>query len=304
MLKRKGRIYLWSFAYLLVLLSFITPVMVLTVSFTLVPMLYLYVKLGWKRFAIHALVIHLIVFLLVWKFAVIIFAVSAFFMIPTIVMGNLYRRGAGARTVVTAGIVTMIAELLLALLISTTMGFDLNETMKNSVHDTLDLMPESLRDQISNSMVDDLIDIAIQMIPLYMIGAAFYFVSIGHTLSRRLLNATGERILSMPPVREWRLPKSLVWYYLIAIVLELFVNLKSNSLLTSVMINMYPLLMVAFSIQAIGLMFYIAYVKRWNLALPIVSIVLLVFIPPLMNLLSIVGVFDVAFPIRERLNKH
>jgi uncharacterized protein YybS (DUF2232 family) len=127
---------------------------------------------------------------------------------------------------------------------------------------------------------------------------------VSHGISRWLLNKTGEGIPGLRPMREWMLQKSLVWIYLVVFVLDLFVNPASISLISTLLMNAMPLLMLAFAIQAICFLFFVAHTNKWKPILPIVAIILVCFMPPLFIVYSLLGVFDVAFPIRERFKKN
>ena len=50
----------------------------------------------------------------------------------------------------------------------------------------------------------------------------------------------------MPPARDWRLPRIMVTYYLIVIVLQLFVPLGDQSFMGVALLNLLPLLRFAF----------------------------------------------------------
>jgi uncharacterized protein YybS (DUF2232 family) len=96
------------------------------------------------------------------------------------------------------------------------------------------------------------------------------------------------------------LPKSFIWIYVIALVLEMFAKDTKSTVFTLVL-NLLPLLSTAFAIQAIAFLFFVAHAKGWNKVLPILGIVLLLVFPPAFFLLSLLGVFDVAFPVRDRI---
>ena len=62
--------------------------------------------------------------------------------------------------------------------------------------------------------------------------------------------------------------------------------------------NLIPLLTFAFAVQAISFLFYVVHVKNWNRALPLIGIALAFVMP---GIVSLLGVFDVAFDLRRRL---
>lgn len=279
--------------------------MFITVGLMMVPVLCMYVKASVKQFAAHFTISLIVVFfatgmVLPGWFSALLIATALFFLPPVIQMGNLYKKKANARTVITAGTVTLLVELLLSLVIGYWFGFNFIAKMKQYMRESLESLP-SLKTMIPMDP-DQIVQITAQMLPVYMIGFSLFYVVVTHWISRRLLMRTGEHIPGFKPAREWMLPKAFVWLYLVSLLLEYFVS-DTNSILYMLLLNSSPLLSFAFAIQGIAFLFYIAYQKKWNNALPITGIILFIVFPPSYFILSLLGVFDVAFSIRNRTAK-
>ncbi|MBD0382235.1 DUF2232 domain-containing protein [Paenibacillus sedimenti] len=294
---------LWSVVTIVVLLSLMTPFIIFTVSFLMVPVLMLYVKSSTKRFALLYVLSLLIVYVLTALHGIFLLSVSLFFLPPVLVMGNLYKRKAAARTVLTAGTVTLLAESLISLVIGYALGFDPIAKFKQFMMDYVTAMPPALRELLPKDQ-DWYVNLIVQVIPLYFIFFALFYAFVSHGISRWLLNKTGEGIPGLRPMRERMLPRSFVWIYLLAFVMDLFVDPASSSLIATLLMNLLPLLVLAFAIQAICFLFFIAHANKWKPILPISAIVLVCFMPPFLFVYSLLGVFDVAFPIRERFKKN
>lgn len=296
----------WSVATILLLLSVITPLSIVTFCLLMIPVIVQFVKLDTKRFLLHYGVSLVIVYVLTssvlggWA-GILLVSMSLFFLPPVIQMGNLYKKRAPARTVLTAGTVTLLAELLLSLVVSYLFGFNLIDKIKQFMQESINTLPDQLKGMIALDQ-DMLIQLMSQMLPLYMIGISLVLVVIAHWLSRKILNRSGESIPAFKPMREWMLPRSFVWYYMIALFMEFFVK-DTNSIFFTILINLLPLLTAAFAIQALAFLFFVAHMNRWNRTLPIAGIVLLLIFPPAYFIFSMLGVFDVAFPIRERMTR-
>lgn len=300
---RSWQSIIWSAVTILSLLSLMTPFIIFTFSFLMIPVLMLYVKSSTKRFVISYAISLLVVYLLTQWHGISLMSVSLFFLPPVLVMGNLYKRKAAARSVLTAGIVTILAESLLSLLIGYSLGFDPVAKFKNFMMASIASMPPGIREVLPKDQ-DWYVNFIVQVIPLYLIFVALFYTFVTHGISRWLLNKTGEGIPGLRPMREWMLQKSLVWIYLVVFVLDLFMNPSSNSLIPTLMMNAMPLLMLVFAIQAICFLFFVSHVNRWKPVLPIVAMIIVCFMPPLFIVYSLLGVFDVAFPIRERFKKN
>lgn len=295
----------WTLLHLLLLLSVFSPLAVITVAFIMLPIVILFVQLSLPKFiGFYAAGLLVLIALFQW-FGVVAGILSLFFLPTSIVMGLLYKRASSARRVLISGTLTMLAELLLTLLIATLFGFNVITEMKQFMAESLAALPESMKSYLTADAQDQIIRLITQLLPLYFICFSGFCVAVTHTLGRRILNKAGARIPGLRPVREWMLPKSLVWYFLIALVLDFFISSQTDdNIVTMILRNIIPLLTLAFSIQAIAFLFYVAHVKRWNLALPIAGIIAVIVFPFVQYIFSVLGVLDVAFSIRQRMTKN
>lgn len=304
---RKPRLLGWSILYVILVLSImLPPINLITASLLMVPVLVMYVRLGTQRFLIHYLIcLAVVYFIAAWLLAgwlgVLLVSVSLFFLPPVLQMGNLYKKKAPARSVLTAGTVTLLGELLLALVVSYLFGLNPVGKMKQFMIDSVHTLPSQLQNMVELDL-GTLVQLMVQMLPLYMIGFSLFYVVVSHWLARKALVRAGESIPAFRAVKDWMLPKSFVWFYLIALLMELVVR-DTSSVIFSLLLNLLPLLTAAFAIQAIAFLFYVAHINRWNKTLPIAGIIVLLFFPPAYFLFSLLGVFDVAFPIRDRLTR-
>lgn len=306
--REQKSLWLWSGLFLLVLLLSMTFFAVFTVHIMMTLIVILFVRLSRAQFIgvyAGALALTYIVpmSLGIGILGLVAIIPALFFLAPAIVMGTLYKRNAPAKSTVTGGILAMLAQLLLLLIILTLMQVDvfgsLETFMRDSMADTMALLQLELS--------ADIIDVTMQAIkssvPMFLIGISFYYAVITHWISRALLNRAGHKLPGMPPVREWMLPKSLVWVYLVALLLELVIRPDFDSSLYVLLFNLLPLLRFAFFIQGVSFLAYVAYRKRWSKGLPIVAFVLAILLFPVQQLLSLLGVFDAAFPLRDKFLK-
>lgn len=278
-----------------------TPFGALTALFLMIPVLMLYMYLQEKVFAAIYIGLLAAMFLLTGEFGLSIVLFSLFFAIPAIVMGICYKRNLPASTVITFGILVIIVELTLMIIIISAFGPNVMEWIKQFIEESISTVPEQLQQGWDDNFISFVVTMMARMLPVYMFFFALVYVFVTHSLSRQFLRTTGISIAKLPPIKQWMLPRSLVWYYLIALVIDLFIDPTSGSLIVTVLWNVIPILTFAFVVQAISFLFYLADVKRWNIALPIAGIVVALFLP---SIVSLLGVFDIAFKLRNHLKKH
>lgn len=299
----KGRSFalVWCIINTLMLLSFITPLLIITMNFVMVPALVLFTKLEWKKSVLFYAISLAAVSAITGFSGLFLCLISLFFLPPAIVMGRLYRKESSARSVIVGGTVTLLAEFLIGLLFSYASGFRPMDRVKEFIQSSVDSLPDVLRNSVNQAALDLAIHYFLQIIPLLLIIASVFYTVIGHGVGRWVLRKNGLQVKGLPPVREWMLPRSMVFYLVIVTICDMFISIESNSFFSMVVWNLLPILTIAFTVQAISFLFFVAHAKKWTVALPVVAIVLVGVLPFLVYLYCIMGMLDVLLPIRKRI---
>ncbi|GIP47966.1 hypothetical protein D3C76_70800 [compost metagenome] len=294
----------WSAAYLLLLLSLATPLTVITMFFLIVPGILLYTTLSTRVFLVHVAVVWLAASLI---FGPVILLQAVYFIIPSIVMGYLYKKRVPAFRTIMTGAGTILLEFLLVLLISTVFfDFNLATAIEDLVNSAMapftNVADSSLAGGIvwSPEMSQQFSSLTVRMIPFTMIVCSLLIAAVAHAISRPTLSSLGHAVPKLPPIRDWRLPRSLIWYYLIGVLLQWFGGeAVQQGFMGTILLNLMPLLQFLFMVQTASFFFFAAYHRKWNPVIPILLIVAMLFIPPL----RIVGILDIAFPLRDMITR-
>ncbi|MCM3747930.1 YybS family protein [Paenibacillus pasadenensis] len=299
-MKTGGKSIMWSVTALLLLVSIGVPLLnVLTVTLLMVPYVVLYTTLSKKVFAAHLIPVWLIAYFIVGPAPLI---VGLFFLVPAIVMGHYYRSDKPVRARMTAVMISIVGIILLELFI-----FDvvLDLSVIGALQDQLRAAANQVAEQgvsgelWTSEMTDQLVNATVQVIPQALLLSAFMLTAVAQYISRKVLASQGVQVKGLPPAHEWRVPRILVTYYLIVLVIQLFVPANDGSFMATALFNLVPLLRFVFTVQAIGFFFFLAHQKRWPKGVPVIIGVLLLLFPPL----SLIGVLDAAFPIRKSFQK-
>ncbi|MBO9598709.1 MAG: DUF2232 domain-containing protein, partial [Cohnella sp.] len=218
----------WSAAAILILLSILTPLNVVSSLLMMTPFVVLYTMLKPGAFAAHVVPIAAIAFLLAGSYGPVVVTLGLFFLVPSVVMGHLYKKGKPAKTVVITGFVVILAELLLELAIFSSQ-LDFKDEVKS-------LLTESLKQFETNGMFTagwaaksaaSLTDALITALPMMLLLTAFFFTTVTHGLSRKALRTVGVEAPALPKAKEWMMPRSLVLYYLIASIASFIMTEES-----------------------------------------------------------------------------
>ncbi|MEW9107385.1 DUF2232 domain-containing protein [Paenibacillus sp.] len=297
---------LWAIVALVLLLSILQPIQVLTMSFMAVPFVMLYATQSRQGFALITAAVLAIVYVLMGKAGIYVAVSALYFIIPGIVIGQMFKGRKPALSVFVAGTVTFLIESLVLFVVAKwVLDFNVYEFVIEMLNYGMVGVEQSalFPTQVTAEMKQQFALLMSKMVPFMMIVSALYMGTITYAISRRLLTAQGHDVQKMKPVHQWMLPKSLVVYYFIVVILD-FVGPKStDSFLTMILLNLAPLLQLAFVVQGIAFLFFFAHMRKWGKLLPIVITIAALFIPLLYSLLRIVGLVDLVLPLRKFMSK-
>ena len=299
---------MWAIIYLLALLSLLTPLSAITLLIMVVPVAVLYASLRVSVFWFHVLPVWAILGLISMPsgLAPYTLLLAFYFLLAGIVMGHLYKKRAPALQTILAGAGTLLFMLLILLTGAKLIwDFDLSAYISDFVHDTFDPVlavaevNPSLGEQWNPDFLFELSNQTVLMIPFGMTVSSLALAAITHAIARPILSSMGAAAPKLPPARDWRLPRALIFYYFVVLIVDMFTSNSDGGFLNTIVLNMLPLLQLCFTVQAIGFWFFVGHVKKWHRALSVLMAIA-TFIFPVMR---IVGIIDLAFPLREYITR-
>ena len=111
-----------------------------------------------------------------------------------------------------------------------------------------------------------------------------------------VLKRLGVDIPKFPPFREMRLPKAVLWYYLVVLIVTLFFELDQGTFAFMVFANATIVLRGLLFLQGISLIHFYFYEQKW----PKWAVILAtIFAFPLQSFVLLFGVLDLGFNIRS-----
>ncbi|MCG7408367.1 YybS family protein [Paenibacillus sp. ACRRX] len=296
----------WAAAALVLLLSIGNQVQILTMSFIAVPFVILFTTLSVRAFVMHVAPLLVIAFLLFGQLGSIVVLTSFYFIIPGIVMGYMFKRKRPGWNVFSAGTLTFLVESLILLAVATlVMKFNMADFLTSQINESLQTLKDTtaISSEWTTDMTDTFVRTISSMIPLMLIMSSLYMGTITYAISRRLLTAQGVEVNKMKSIKHWMLPKSFLLYYLVTLILELVITKNSGSFINLILLNLLPLLQLAFIVQGISFLFFLSDAKGWNKTIPVILTIVMLFVPFLHVLVRYVGLFDLAFPLRKMVFK-
>lgn len=134
------------------------------------------------------------------------------------------------------------------------------------------------------------------MIPSSITLSVFLFSFIMVSIAYTLFNRLGMNVQKFGQFSSLRMPKAILWYYLIVLTVNLFVQPEAGSNLEMIMLNLSVVLWVLLTIQGVAFLFYTIEAFNYPKLIKILT-VLISF--PMYSFVLLIGIIDLGFNIRE-----
>ena len=179
---------------------------------------------------------------------------------------------------------------------------DAIEQFKDAVKESIKLA-ENMGQPIPPDKIEDInsaMELFDVMIPSVFLISSLAVMLIIITVNFPLLRKLGIQSAKFPPFRNWKLPQSIVWYYLITLILMIFTKPEIGTYLHWALYNLFYVLQLLLVVQGFSFIYFFAHLKKWPKGL-LILITVLSF--PLVNVVRILGIIDLGFDLRQRLQR-
>ncbi|NWK71359.1 YybS family protein [Bacillus paramycoides] len=134
---------------------------------------------------------------------------------------------------------------------------------------------------------------------LVMVSLCFSWITV--MISGSVLRKLKYDITAWPKFKDIQLPKSIVWYYVIFILLSTFMKVEPTSYLHMVFSNLYVIFAMLLVFQGLTFIAFVAHRKGFTKGVPIISFIVCMFIPMLFPLVTILGIIDLGISLRSKM---
>ena len=224
-----------------------------------------------------------------------------------VIMGFFYRRKEPAQAIAASAVTYMISIVLLLFISIQFLGLNLIETANQAYNETIKTFESSIKqfgnDKEAAKQIELLNEQFKQAQYLYP-TAIVIFSGITAFLNHLLAKPVLRRIIQIPslkPFRDMRLPQSMIWIYLLTILLSL-APVEEGSIYYSILLNASLIMGFVLIIQGFSFVFYFCHAKKLPTVLPVLFLIIGLF-SPLLYLVRILGIIDIGFNLRERVKK-
>jgi len=142
-----------------------------------------------------------------------------------------------------------------------------------------------------------------QLIPSILLMSAATVALVNQWAAGHVLRRLGVPARRLAPLKDWRLPRSLLYYYLASAVLLLIPGVRDVAWLANVAWNGQALLSMLFIVQGLSLVFFLADARGWSPWVARAVVILLFLFPYLSLILSLAGIVDLATRMRDVIRR-
>ncbi|HZG73079.1 MAG TPA: YybS family protein [Chondromyces sp.] len=227
-----------------------------------------------------------------------------------VVMGSLIRKKYGKLSIYMAGSLVFLANLIVQYVVSI-LFFNINfisdfsrmfeESFAQSIH-MMERLGQPVPEQMERQFTETL-DYIQAIMPSLLVMVSFFLVLLFILVNFPILKRLGVQVQQWKPFKEWQLPKSILWYYLLTIVAALILPPERGTTWYIAFVNLSFMLQILLFIQGLSFIYFYADIKKWPKALPIFLTIFSILFSPFLYVVRILGIIDLGFNLRQRLNQ-
>lgn len=179
------------------------------------------------------------------------------------------------------------------------------------IQDSLKMMKESYeaslkfvesttgQSPLTEKALADMFSMVEMTIPASVTMAMVFLSIIFITVNFPLLKRFGIDVPKFETFKNLRLPRAVLWYYLIVLSINLFVRPEMGTTLYMVTLNISMILWVLLTIQGLAFIFYVLDSYESPKFLKVVTVFMAI---PLYSFVILIGILDLGFNLREYVN--
>ncbi|PEJ34041.1 DUF2232 domain-containing protein [Bacillus wiedmannii] len=225
-----------------------------------------------------------------------------------IVLGYMYKKQKKPVEILMAGTLAYLIAIMLIYVASIKFfNIDLMKQMQNMLNESMAQsekivttagMPISKEQKELFAQFNDVLQTLFPSL-LVMVSVCFSWITV--MISGSVLRKLKHDVIPWPKFKDIQLPKSIVWYYVIFILLSTFIKVEPTSYLHMVFSNLYVIFALLLVLQGLTFIAFIAHRKGFTKGVPIISFIVCMFIPMLFPLVTILGIIDLGISLRTKI---
>ena len=228
-----------------------------------------------------------------------------------VVIGYLIQKQRNMGVLFIAGTLVFLINLIIIYVTSIVL-FEVNmitemiEMMRESLNVSADLLKNFGNAQDSEKLLEQFnngLNLIKTLIPTLFVLSSFFIVFIMQLVSFPIIKRFGVKVEKWKSFKEISLPKSLLYYFLLTLLLSMVMNPEEGTFWYMAIINMTYILQFLMVLQGYTFMFYYFDKKGISKAIAITIGIVAFLIPIFLYIIGILGIIDLGFDLRKGFNK-
>lgn len=223
-------------------------------------------------------------------------------------MGVFYSRRQPGNAIITGALIYLFSFLISFIVSVQLFQVDIMGIAKESVEQMISMLESVLKQSGASEQniakqlkqFREMQDAALSALPVALLIGVTLLAFVNHWFVQPLIKRFVKDMPVLKKFKDMRLPKSMVWYYLLTLLLML-IQTEKGSFLWLVQTSAFQILFILVLIQGFSFIFYYCHEKSISKAVPIFAIVLGVLYPPVGVIVRIIGIADIGFDLREKV---
>jgi uncharacterized protein YybS (DUF2232 family) len=180
------------------------------------------------------------------------------------------------------------------------------EIMRESFNTSADLLKNFGNTQDSEKVLEQFnngLNLIKTLIPTLFVLSSFFIVFIIQLISFPIIKRFGIKVEKWKSFKEISLPKSLLYYFLLTLLVSMFIKPEEGTYWYMAIINMTYILQFMMILQGYTFIFYFFDKKGFSKAISITIAIVSFLIPIFLYIVGILGIIDLGFDLRKSFNK-
>ncbi|ATO49376.1 DUF2232 domain-containing protein [Brevibacillus laterosporus] len=178
----------------------------------------------------------------------------------------------------------------------------------------LELRPPEYTVEAWKKLITDIFEMMTILLPFIIMFGSFVSTTIIHWIARLICKRLSIKIPALPPIREWQLPRSLLFFYVVTLLFMLFNrNTMGQTTSGSLLFNLFYALQFLFFIQGLGFVAFVVdkYKSKWRFPYVFAGVFIFLILATILTIggvvlllatvLGFVGLLDLGIRLRTRL---
>ncbi|TKD58863.1 DUF2232 domain-containing protein [Bacillus sp. S2(2019)] len=223
-------------------------------------------------------------------------------------MGVFYSRRQPGQAIITGALIYLFSFLIYFVVSVQLFQVDILGVAKESIDQIMPMVESTLKQSGASDQdiakqlkqFRELQDTALNSLPVALLIFVTLMSFVNHWFVRPLIKWFVPDMPALKKFKDMRLPKSMVWYYLLTLLLML-IQPEKGSFLSLVQTSAFQILFILVLIQGFSFIFYYCHEKNISKVVPIFAVVLTILFPPIGVIVRIIGIADIGFDLREKV---